>query len=103
MLRTFAAIVAIPSMIVLAVPANAEPNYETFLQAIAGDGIVMDGNQAIVEGHGVCTLMQPPNGGSLWDATQQLKSKHPDWTLSSAMAFADRSIQDICPDRGGSF
>jgi hypothetical protein len=90
-------------MIVLAAPAHAQPNYESFINAITLDGIVIDHQQAIVEGYEVCKLMEPPNGGSLWDATQQVKSKHPDWTMSAALTFADRSIQHICPDRGGSF
>ena len=36
----------------------------------------MDDHQAILEGRAVCKLMAPPNGGSLWDAAQQVKSMH---------------------------
>jgi hypothetical protein len=104
MWRKLAAIAALPLMIVLAAPAQAEPNYDVFLQAIAGDGIVMNDHEAILEGHAVCTLMEPPNGGSLWDAGQQVKSMHPDWRIGSALDFADRSVQDICPNPSrGSF
>ena len=92
----------------VAVPAHADPgdvidpgaNYPVFLQAIAQDGIVMDGQQAIREGIAVCTLIHPPNDGSLWDAGQFLLSTHPDWRIESALSFARRAIQDICPHRG---
>lgn len=94
-------------MLAPAVPAYADSdyvdpgaNYSVFLQAIAGDGIVMDGHQAILDGQAVCKLMQPPNDGSLWDAGQQVLSKHSDWGIGRALQFADRSVQDICPNRG---
>ena len=95
------ATIAAPALtiVVLAAPAHAEPNYAVFLQAIAGDGIAMDSHEAILEGHAVCELMAPPNGGSLWDAGRQVMSKHPDWRIGSALNFADRSVQDICPTR----
>lgn len=107
-LKKFAAIALLPTMTVPTVPAHADPNdivdpgasYSTFLQAIASDGIVMDSHQAIVEGVAVCTLMHPPNNGSLWDAGQHVKSMHPDWRIGSALSFSDRAVQDICPNRG---
>jgi hypothetical protein len=109
MWRKLAAIAALPLMIVLAVPAHADPNDANdvneandanFLDAIAGDGIVMDHHEAILEAHAVCRLMEPPNGGSLWDAGQQVKSMHSGWGIVPAMNFADRSVQDYCPNRG---
>jgi uncharacterized protein DUF732 len=107
MRRKLAAIAVLPMMTTLAVPAQADPenvsadaNYAVFLQAIAGDGIVMNGHDAISEGQAVCKLMAPPNGGSLWDAGQQLKSTHSGWNIGMALHFADRSVQDICPNRG---
>ncbi|WP_293002313.1 DUF732 domain-containing protein [Mycobacterium sp.] len=100
MWRKLAAIAALPLMIVLAVPAHADPNYTVFLQAIAGDGIVMGDHEAIMEARGVCKFMEPPNGGSLWDAGQHVKSMHSGWGIDSALDFADRSVQDICPNRG---
>lgn len=108
MLKTLAAIAALPLITVSAVPAHADPdddanagaNYSVFLQAIAGDGIVMDSREAILEGQSVCRLMQPPSNGSLWDAGQQVRSMHPDWAIGPALHFADRSVQDICPNRG---
>lgn len=89
-------------------PAHAEPNdvvdeaanYRVFLQAIAGDGIDMDSHAAIVEALDVCRLMHPPKDASLWDAGQHVISIHPDWTVTDALHFADRSIQNICPHRG---
>jgi FlaG/FlaF family flagellin (archaellin) len=102
-----AAIAVLPLMTVLAVPAQADPedasagvNYAVFLQAIAGDGIVMNDHDAILEGQAVCKFMAPPNGGSLWDAGQQVKSTHSGWDIGAALHFADRSVQDICPNRG---
>ena len=95
-----AAIAFLPLMVGLAAPAHAQPNYVVFLQAIAGDGIEMNASQAVQEGHAVCQLMAPPNGGALWDAGQQVMAKHPDWTIHMALKFADRSVQDICPNRG---
>jgi hypothetical protein len=109
MWRKLAAIAAIPLMIVLAVPAHADPNDANdanvandavFLQTIAGDGIVMDDHEAILEAHAVCRLMEPPNDGSLWDAGQQVKSMNSGWGIGAALHFADRSVQDICPNRG---
>jgi hypothetical protein len=107
MRRKLAAIAVLPLMTVLAVPAQAGPdnasasvNYAVFLQAIAGDGIVMNSHDAILEGQAVCKLMAPPNGGSLWDAGQQVKSTHSDWDNGMVLHFADRSVQDICPERG---
>ena len=108
MLKKVAAIAALPLMAMAAAPAHADPdgdvdtppNYSVFLQAIAGDGIVMDSHQAIREAEAVCKLMQPPNDGSLWDAGQHMLSIHRNWTTSSALSFADRSVQDLCPNRG---
>lgn len=95
------------SLITTAAPAyadsdNIDPgaNYSVFLQAIAGDGIVMNSHQAIREGRDVCTFMQPPDGGSLWEAGHKVLSVHPDWGIGTALHFADRSVQDICPNRG---
>jgi hypothetical protein len=96
-----------PFMIAPAAPTyadsdNIDPgaNYSVFLQAIAGDGIVMDSHQAILEGQDVCKFMQPPDGGSLWDAGHKILSMHSDWGIGTALHFADRSVQDICPNRG---
>ena len=100
MWRKLAAIAVLPSMITLAAPAHATPpNYAVFLQAIASDGIVIDGQQGISEGRAVCKSMAPPNGGSLWDAAQQVKSMHPDWKIDASLKFANRATQNICPDR----
>lgn len=107
MLRALAVTAVSLSMLTPAAPAYAEPdyidpgaNYSVFLQAIAGDGIVMDSHQAISEGQAVCKFMQPPNDGSLWDAGNKVLSTHPDWGIGTALHFADRSVQDICPNRG---
>ena len=111
MWRTPAMIAVSLLLIAPGVPANADPdnadadayadaNYSVFLQAIAADGIVMDGHQAIREGQAICKLMQPPNNGSLWDAAQKLRAAHSDWEVGLALHFADRSVQDICPHRG---
>ena len=100
MWKKSAAIAVLPFMVALAVPAHADINYPVFLQTLAEDGIVIGSAQAIQEGHAVCQLMAPPNGGSLWDAAQQVKSTHSDWTMSSALNFASRSVQGICPVRG---
>lgn len=108
MLKKMAAVAALPLAITLAAFAHADPNNTVdttpndtvFLQAIAQDGIKMDGQQAISEAQGVCTIMQPPGDGSLWDAGQHLVSIHPDWTVGTALHFADRSVQDLCPNRG---
>ncbi|BBX09305.1 DUF732 domain-containing protein [Mycolicibacterium aichiense] len=88
-------------------PAYAEPdsvdpsaNYSVFLQAIAGDGIVVDSRQAILEGQAVCNLMRPPNDASLWDAGRHVASMHSDWGMGLALHFADRSVQHLCPHRG---
>lgn len=106
-MRTLAASVVSLLIVAPAVPAHADPdyvdpgaNYSVFLQAIAGDGIVMEGHQAIREGQAVCELMQPPNDGSLWDAGHKVMSMHADWGIGPALHFADRAVQDICPDRG---
>jgi len=93
-------VAVLPLIIMLAGQARAEPNYAVFLQAIAGDGVVVDADEAIREGQDVCTLMAPPNGGSLWDAGKLVASRHPDWGIHLALKFADRSVQDICPNRG---
>lgn len=107
MRRKLAAIAVLPLMITLAVPVQAEPddtgnvaNYRVFLQAIAQDGIVIDAHQAIREGQAVCKATAPPDGASLWDAGQQVKSMHSDWNMDTALHFADRSVQNICPNRG---
>jgi Protein of unknown function (DUF732) len=103
MQRKLAAIAVLPLMTMFSVPAHADPsdgNDAVFLQAIAGDGIVINDHDAIQEGHAVCSLMAPPDGGSLWDAGQQLKSRHSGWDIGTALHFADRSVQDICPNRG---
>lgn len=95
-----AAIAALPLTIALAAPAHATPpNYPVFLQSIAMDGIVIDGQQAILEGRAVCKMLAPPDGASLWDAAQHVKSMHSDWTIDAALHFADRATQMICPDR----
>ncbi len=107
MWRTAAAAAVSLSIVTPGVPAHAAPdnadpsaNYSAFLQAIAGDGIVMNGQQAIGEGQAVCRLMRPPGDASLWDAGHKVLSIHPDWGIRKALQFADRSIQDICPQRG---
>jgi len=108
MLKSIAALASLPFMNVIAVPAYADPggiidpgaNYHVFLQAIAGDGIVIDGDQAIREGVAVCMLVHPPNNASLWDAGQHVLLSHPDWRIESALRFANRAIQDICPNEG---
>ncbi|MDF3339469.1 DUF732 domain-containing protein [Mycolicibacterium septicum] len=94
-------------MLASVVPAHAEPgsvdpgaNYSVFLQAIAGDGIVMDSRQAILEGQTVCKLMRPPGDASLWDAGRHVVSMHTDWGMGLALHFADRSVQHLCPHRG---
>ncbi|MDO3402721.1 DUF732 domain-containing protein [Mycolicibacterium neoaurum] len=103
------AVVAIsPLVVVLPVPAHAEPggavdpgaNYQVFLRMIAEDGIEMDGDQAIQEGYGVCALMRPPNDLALWDAGQHVLTTHPDWSVGQALSFSTRSVQDICPHNG---
>jgi hypothetical protein len=85
MWRTLAVGVFSLSLVVSEIPANAQPdnvdagaNYSVFLQAIAGDGVMMNGRQAVLEGQAVCELMQPPDGGSLWDAGRHVLSMHPD-------------------------
>lgn len=90
-----------------AASAHAEPgnidegaNYRVFLQAIEQDGITMDSSAAIREALGVCGLIEPPDGASLWEAGQHLMSTHPAWTVTDALHFADRAIQNICPHRG---
>ena len=95
------------AMITPGATANAEPesvdpgaNYSVFLQAIAGDGIVMESHQAILEGRSVCGFMRSADGGSLWDAGQKVVSMHPDWKIGTALHFANRSVQNICPSRG---
>lgn len=95
------------SLLTIDAPASAEPgsvdpgaNYSVFLQAIAGDGIVMDSQQAILEGQVVCNLMRAPGDASLWDAGRHVVSLHPDWKMGLALHFADRSVQHICPHRG---
>lgn len=107
MWRTLAVGVFSLSLVVSEIPANAQPdnvdagaNYSVFLQAIAGDGVMMNGRQAVLEGQAVCELMQPPDGGSLWDAGRHVLSMHPDWGIGLALHFADRSVQNICPHRG---
>jgi len=42
--------------------------------------------------------MAPPSRDSLWDAAQQIKSMHPDWGIGAALHFAERAVQDICPN-----
>lgn len=90
-----------------AVPAHADPeyadaagNFSVFLQSIEQDGIDMDDQQAIREGLEICRLMRPPGDASLWDAGQHVLANHPDWRVSSALKFANRSVQNICPNRG---
>lgn len=99
---TASLLVSTPVALAHATPDYVDPgaNYSVFLQAIAGDGIVMDNHQAIREAYDVCKLMQPPNGASLWGAAQHVKSMHSDWGIELALHFADRSVQDICPNRG---
>lgn len=106
-LKKFAAVTLLP-LTVMTVPAQADPgdgaysgaNYNVFLQAIADDGIVIDPHEAIAEGLAVCKAMSQPDGASLWDAGQQLHSMHSDWDMGKSLHFADRSVQDICPNRG---
>lgn len=85
-----------------AAPDSVDPtaNYSVFLQAIAGDGIVLDSQQAILEGQAVCNLMRPPNDASLWDAGRHVASMHSSWGMGLALHFADRSVQHLCPHRG---
>ncbi|MGV0739778.1 DUF732 domain-containing protein [Mycobacterium syngnathidarum] len=106
MLRTLAAIAVSSLMMAHAAPAHANPgyvdpdaNHSVFLQAVAGDGIVIDRNQAIREGYDVCKLMRV-HDASLWDAAQNLVGLHPDWGVELAMHFANRSVQNICPHQG---
>ena len=106
--KKFAAMTLLALMTVPAIPAHADPvdvvdpgaNYNVFLQAIAGDGIVIGAEQAIREGIDACVLMRPPTDASLWDAAQHVKSIHPDWRIGSALDFSNRAVQDICPNRG---
>lgn len=107
MVRKHAAIAALSLTIVLAVPAHADVNDSNggsteavFLEEIAGDGIVMNSQEAIRQGRAVCKLMAPPNGGSLWDAGQRVVSMHPDLGIGLALKLADHSVQDFCPNRG---
>lgn len=95
-----AALAALLTAMSLPAQAQAEPNYDVFLQSIASDGIAVQAHEAITEGQAVCKLMRPPNDGSLWDAGQQVLSTHPDWGVHLALKFADRSVQNICPNRG---
>ncbi|WP_418888626.1 DUF732 domain-containing protein [Mycolicibacterium neoaurum] len=97
------------SMVMIAPPVSARAdtedsypgaNYSVFLQALAGDGIEIDSRRAISEGHAVCELIRPPGDGSLWDAGQKVRSMHPDWSVGTALHFANRSVQHICPSRG---
>lgn len=102
MWKNLAAMTAVPLMIVLAAPAHAVPNwpnYGVFLQDIAFDGIVMDPDQAVLEGQAVCRFVAPPDGGSLWDAGQHVLSMHPDWGIDASLKFANRAIQNICSTR----
>ena len=108
MLGKVAFVAILPLTILIGVPAHADPgyavdpgaNYDVFLKSIAGDGIVMDTHRALLDAHEVCTRMRPPNSDSLWDAGQHLLSVHPDWRVGSALSFADRAAQDICPNNG---
>lgn len=107
-MRKLSAVVTVSIlMLAPAVSARADPegtypnaNYSVFLQAIAGDDIVMDSQRAIREGHTVCELIRSPSDGSLWDAGQTVKALHPDWSIGTALHFANRSVQHICPNRG---
>jgi Protein of unknown function (DUF732) len=83
----------------LASPAHADSNDEQFIQAISGDGIVMDGNDAILQGHSVCLFLEQPGGASMWDAIEQVKQMHSTWSIVSATHFVDRSIQNYCPGK----
>ncbi len=96
----FAATVAFPTMMIVAAPAHAQPNYPVFVQAIGADGIEMDPQQAILEGQQVCELMRSSDGASLWEAGQHVVSKHQGWGIALALKFANRAVQDICPHAG---
>lgn len=95
-----ALLAVVPSLIALAGQAHAVPNDAVFLQELSDDGIVMDEGAAISEAQAVCKLMAPPNGGALWEAGQQVKADHPDWRMDRALKFADRAVQNYCPNRG---
>jgi Protein of unknown function (DUF732) len=56
----------------LAAPAHAD-NDDAFIQAITGDGISMDRNDAISQAHAVCLFLKQPGGASMWHAIQQVK------------------------------
>jgi hypothetical protein len=103
MWRRLAATAALPMMIVLAAQAHATPaNTYEFLKQLELDGFEVNGQATIEEGYDICRFMKPPDGGALWDAAQEVKSWHPDWTIDQALTFSSRSTQFICPD-GESF
>ena len=87
-----------PSMDRLITPAVKEdwmsPNDDQFITAITGDGISMDQDAAIREGHAVCMFLA---GGSMWNAIAQIRRMHPDWSVPTATRFVERSIQHYCP------
>lgn len=81
----------------LAAPAQADNNDAGFIQAIIGDGIVVDTNEAILQAHAICLFLEQPGGASMWDAITQTNQMHPSWSFVSATHFVDRSIQNYCP------
>jgi hypothetical protein len=98
----FVAFVAVPGMaaaFTFAAPTHADSSDDAFIQAISGDGISMDRQDAIVQGRAVCLCLEQPGGGSMWDAIQQLRQMHPSWSIVSSTHFVDRSVQNYCPDK----
>jgi hypothetical protein len=77
----------------------AASNDDSFIAAIRGDGITLERNEAILQAHAVCLFVEPPNGGSLFDAGQQVRQMHSSWGIVGATHFLDRSIPSYCPDR----
>jgi hypothetical protein len=66
---------------------------DNFTEAIRGDGITLEKNEAILQGHAVCMY------GSIFDAMQQVQQRHSAWSTVTSTHFVDRSIQNYCPDR----
>jgi hypothetical protein len=82
----------------IAFAPGAHADDDAFIQAIRNDGIALDSHEAIIQGHAVCLFLAPANGGSMWDAIQQVKEAE-SWSTVAATHFVDRSIQNYCPER----
>ena len=70
-----------------------------FIGSIRDVGISLSDNEAILQAHAVCLFVEPPNGGSILDAVQQVKQMHDEWNTVTATHFVDYSIINYCPDR----